>query len=193
MVALCNRSGEHLLNLIDEVLDVAKIEAGRVIVENALFEVSALVRDTVEMVRARPRAKSIELLVNRSSNVPSFACSDAAKLRQMLLNLIGNTVKFTEEDSVILRADAEPIDAGQRLLLIFEVQDTGIGIAPEDHARIFVLFVRVNKPDTQNGIGLGLSIAWHFVQMMGGPFVWTARRADQASRPLIRSDGSSPK
>lgn len=165
---IVNRSGEHLLNLIDEVLDVAKIEAGRVIVENAPFDVSTLVRDTVEMMRARARAKSIELFVNTSSNVPAFARSDAAKLRQVLVNLIGNAVKFTQEGSVILRADAQPIGAGQRLLLIFEVQDTGIGIAPEDHARIFVPFVRVNKPDTQNGTGLGLSIAWHFVQMMGG-------------------------
>jgi signal transduction histidine kinase/CheY-like chemotaxis protein len=167
-LAIVNRSGEHLLNLIDEVLDVAKIEAGRVIVENAPFGLTALVRDTVEMMRAGAGAKGIELLVNTSSSVPSSARSDAAKLRQVLINLLGNAVKFTEEGSVTLRVYAKPIDADQRLLLIFEVQDTGIGIAAEDQARIFSPFVRVGKAATQDGTGLGLSIAQQFVQMMGG-------------------------
>jgi len=167
-LAIVNRSGEHLLNLIDEVLDVAKIESGRVIVENAPFGLTALVRDTVEMMRAWAGAKGIELLVNTSSSVPSSARSDAAKLRQVLINLLGNAVKFTEEGSVTLRVDAKPIDIDQRLLLIFEVQDTGIGIAAEDQARIFSPFVRVGKTATQGGTGLGLSIAQQFVQMMGG-------------------------
>jgi len=165
---IVNRSGEHLLGLIDEVLDVAKIEAGRVTVEIAPFNLSALVRDALEMMRPRASAKSIELLMDASSNVPSFARSDAAKLRQLLVNLIGNAVKFTEEGSVTLRVDAKPIDAGHRFLLIFEVQDTGIGIAPEDQMRIFSPFVRVGKAATQDGTGLGLSIARRFVQMMGG-------------------------
>ena len=164
---IVNRSGEHLLKLIDEVLDVAKIEAGRVVVENAPFDVRALVRDAVEMMRARASAKSIELLVDASSSIPDFARSDAAKFRQMLINLLGNAVKFTEQGSVILRVDATPFDAG-RILLIFEVQDTGIGIAPEDQTRIFSPFVRVGKAATQNGTGLGLSITRQFVQMMGG-------------------------
>jgi signal transduction histidine kinase/DNA-binding response OmpR family regulator len=164
---IVNRSGEHLLDLIDEVLDVVKIEAGRVVLENAPFDVSGLVHDTVEMMRARARAKSIQLLVNSSSSVPPFACSDAGKLRQVLINLLGNAIKFTKEGSVILHVDSKPADCG-RILLIFEVQDTGIGITPADQSRIFVPFVRVGSAATENGTGLGLSIARQFVQTMGG-------------------------
>jgi signal transduction histidine kinase len=163
---IVNRSGEHLLDLIDKVLDVAKIEAGRVALEDAPFDVSALVRDAVEMMPARARAKSIELFVSASPRVPGFARSDAAKLRQIPLNLIGNAVKFTEEGSVTLRVDAKRVDA-ECILLIFEVQDTGIGTS-ENQARICSPFVRLGKTATQNGTGLRLSIARHFVQMLGG-------------------------
>jgi signal transduction histidine kinase/DNA-binding NarL/FixJ family response regulator len=164
---IVKRSGEHLLSLIDEVLDLAKIEAGRVVVENAPFDMNAVVRDTVEMVRARASEKSIGLFVSASSCVPAFARSDAAKVRQVLINLMGNAVKFTEHGSVILRMDAKAIDPGG-ILLILEVHDTGIGIAAEDQARIFAPFVRVGKPDRQKGTGLGLSITRQFVQTMGG-------------------------
>jgi CheY-like chemotaxis protein len=86
----------------------------------------------------------------------------------VLLNLLGNAVKFTERGRVILRVAAKPVDAGQRLLLIFEVQDTGIGIVPEDQVRIFTPFIQVGKAATQSGTGLGLGITRQFVQIMGG-------------------------
>ncbi len=164
---IVNRSGEDLLNLIDDVLDLAKIEAGRIVVENAPFDVLALVVGLVEMMRARARAKSIELVVNPSSSVPRFARSDSAKLRQLLVNLIGNAVKFTEEGSVVLCVDAKPIDAGHHMLA-FEILDTGIGIAAEDQTRILEPFIQVGKSTTQNGTGLGLSITRQFVHMLGG-------------------------
>jgi signal transduction histidine kinase/CheY-like chemotaxis protein len=164
---IVNRSGEHLLQLIDGVLDLAKIEAGRTVLENVPFDVSGLVAGMVEMMRVQAAAKNVELLLHRSSSVPAFVQSDAAKLRQVLINLLSNAVKFTEHGRVTLRVDAKPIDA-KRTLLIFEVQDSGIGIAPEDRQRIFTPFVRVGEHATQNGTGLGLSIARQFVQMMGG-------------------------
>jgi signal transduction histidine kinase len=117
---IVNRSGEHLLHLIDDVLDLAKIEAGRVVVENAPFDVGALVVGMMEMMRARAGAKNIEMIVNASPGVPAFARSDAAKIRQVLINLLGNAVKFTDQGSVVLRVDAKPLDP-ERFLLILEI------------------------------------------------------------------------
>jgi signal transduction histidine kinase/DNA-binding NarL/FixJ family response regulator len=164
---IVNRSGEHLLHLIDDVLDLAKIEAGRVEMENAPFDVNGLVLDVVEMMRERAGAKTLELLLNASPVVPAFVRSDAARLRQILINLLGNAVKFTHQGTVTLSVDARPLDT-ERVLLILEVQDTGIGIVPEDQARIFAPFVQVGKHVTQSGTGLGLSITGQFVKMMGG-------------------------
>ena len=162
-----NRSGEHLLSLIDDVLDLSKIEAGRIVVANAPFDVNRLVSDIAEMMSARARAKNLALTVNTSSSVPAFARSDAAKVRQVLINLLGNAVKFTSQGSVTLKVDARPFE-GERILLILEVQDTGVGIGPEDQARIFDAFVQAGQASTQKGTGLGLSITRQFVEMMGG-------------------------
>jgi signal transduction histidine kinase/CheY-like chemotaxis protein len=164
---IVNRSGEHLLHLIDDVLDLAKIEAGRVVVENAPLDVNGLVMGVVEMMRERAGIKNIGLLVDATSSVPAFARSDAVKLRQVLINLLGNAVKFTDRGSVTLRMDAKPLEP-QRTRLIIEVQDTGMGIAPEDQARIFSPFVQVDNGASNNGTGLGLTITRQFVKMMGG-------------------------
>ena len=162
-----NRSGEHLLSLIDDVLDLSKIEAGRIVVANAPFDVNGLVAGVAEMMRARARAKNLALIVHTSPGIPPFARSDAAKVRQVLINLLGNAVKFTSQGSVTLKVDARPFD-GQRILLILEVQDTGVGIAPEDQPRIFDAFVQAGQTSIHKGTGLGLRITRQFVQMMGG-------------------------
>ena len=163
---IVNRSGEHLLNLIDDVLDLAKIEAGRVVMESAPFDVSGLVVGIVEMMRERASAKNIELLLNASASVPVFARSDAAKLRQVLVNLIGNAVKYTERGRVTVHLDARQMDDRTGILLILEVDDTGIGIAPENQGRIFDAFFQAGTISTRKGTGLGLSITRQFVQMM---------------------------
>jgi CheY-like chemotaxis protein len=100
--------------------------------------------------------------------VPRFVRSDAGKLRQTLVNLIGNAVKYTERGSVTVRLDAKPFDDGRGILLMIEVEDTGVGIALEDQARIFDAFVQAGTAYTQRGTGLGLSITRQFVQMVGG-------------------------
>jgi signal transduction histidine kinase len=163
-----NRSREHLLGLINEVLDVPKIEAGHVSVESTPFDLRVLVHETVEMIRPRANLKAIELSVSVSASVPAFARSDAGKLRRVLVNLIDNAVKFAEEGAVSILVDAKPIDGSRYLLLVLEVRDTGVGIAPEDQARIFVPLVRLANTAGQRGCGLGLSIIRHFVQMMAG-------------------------
>jgi signal transduction histidine kinase len=114
---IVNRSGEHLLGLIDDVLDVAKIEAGRVALDHVSFDLNDLVRDAVGMMRARAYDKGLELFLNISPMVPRFICSDAGKLRQVLVNLIGNAVKYTERGRVTVRLD----DSTQ--------QGTGLGLS----------------------------------------------------------------
>jgi ligand-binding sensor domain-containing protein/signal transduction histidine kinase/CheY-like chemotaxis protein len=165
---IVSRSGEHLLGLIDEVLDMVKIEAGRMALDYVSFDLNNLVRDTVTMMRGRACDKGLEIFLNSSPMVPRLVCSDAGKLRQVLVNLIGNAVKFTERGSVTVRVDATRMDDSRRILLILEVEDTGIGIALDDQARIFDVFVQAGRASTQQGTGLGLSICRQFVELMGG-------------------------
>jgi signal transduction histidine kinase/ligand-binding sensor domain-containing protein/DNA-binding response OmpR family regulator len=165
---IVNRSGEHLLGLIDDVLDTAKIEAGHTKLENVSFDVTSLVRDNIDMMCARAADKGLELFLESSSRVPRFIRSDAGKLRQVLINLIGNAVKFTDHGSVTVCLDAQRIDDRSDILLILEVEDTGIGIVPEDQARIFEVFVQAGHSSSRKGTGLGLSITRQFVELMGG-------------------------
>jgi signal transduction histidine kinase/DNA-binding response OmpR family regulator len=165
---IINRSGQHLLGLIDGVLDVAKIEAGRSVVENASCDVSGLVREIMEMMQVRANEKNLQLLVDDSHELHYRVRTDASMLRHILVNLIGNALKFTEEGSVILRMDGLPEDTRNRVLLRFQVEDTGAGIAAEDQERIFEPFVQVGRPGSQQGTGLGLTITRQFVELMGG-------------------------
>jgi signal transduction histidine kinase/DNA-binding NarL/FixJ family response regulator len=163
---IVNRSGEHLLSLIDDVLDMAKIEAGRNIVEKTSFELENLLRDSVELMRPHAEEKQLKLVLDQSALIPRFVHADAGKLRQVLLNLIGNAVKYTSQGSVVVSADAKL--SGNGITLMLEVADTGIGIAPEDQVRIFDPFVQVGKKRSQKGTGLGLAISRRFVELMGG-------------------------
>lgn len=169
---IVSRGGEHLLGLIDDVLDMAKIEAGRITLDHASFNLGDLVRNNVDMLRARAHDKGLELFLHTSPMVPRVVRSDAGKLRQVLVNLIGNALKYTERGCVTVRLTAEAIDDAKpiddRILLVVEVEDTGIGIDYQDLARIFAPFVQIGRSDTQNGTGLGLSITRQFVQLIGG-------------------------
>ncbi len=170
---IVSRSGEHLLGLIDDVLDTAKIEAGRATLDKRSFDVINLLRDNIDMMRARAADRGLELFLKSSPMVPRFVRSDAGKLRQVLINLMGNAVKFTERGSVTVRLDVkrmatEPRDDSRDILLILEVEDTGIGIAQKDQARIFEVFVQAGNTSAQKGTGLGLSITQQFVHLMGG-------------------------
>ena len=165
---IITRSGEHLLSLIDDVLDVARIEAGRSVVEIASCDLKHLVHDVTDMVRMRASAKGLTLVVDQSREFPRFVETDSRKLRQVLLNLLGNAVKFTEKGSVTLRLGAARASASNPWLLTLEVEDTGPGISPEDQSRIFEPFVQAGKSSRQKGTGLGLAITRQFVEMLGG-------------------------
>jgi signal transduction histidine kinase/ligand-binding sensor domain-containing protein/DNA-binding response OmpR family regulator len=165
---IINRSGEHLLGLIDDVLDVAKIEAGILVVENAPCNLKRLVRDVTEMMQVRAAAKNLHLLVEESKSLPRFVRTDASKLREILINLIGNAVRYTERGTVTVFLLAVPESSSNRTRLRFLVEDTGIGIAPEDQMRVFEPFVQLAGRQSQKGTGLGLTIVRQYVELMGG-------------------------
>ncbi len=162
---IINRSGEHLLRLINDVLEMAKIEAGRLQLEVAPFDLGNTVRDVVEMMQLRCEEKGLRLLLDQSSEFPRYIKGDEARLRQVLLNLLSNAVKFTDQGGVTVRLGTR---ANSRQHLLIEVQDSGPGIAPEDRERLFKPFVQLTEESSRQGTGLGLAITRQFVQMMGG-------------------------
>jgi PAS domain S-box-containing protein len=163
---IINRSGEHLLTLINDVLEMAKIEAGRVQLENIPFDLGGMVRDVTDMMHVRAQEKGLRLLVDQSSAFPRYIRGDEARLRQVLINLVGNAVKFTEQGGVTVRLGVRQHITQQHLLV--EVEDSGVGIKPEDQQKIFEPFVQLGKTATQKGTGLGLTITRQFVELMGG-------------------------
>jgi PAS domain S-box-containing protein len=162
---IINRNGEHLLSLINDVLEMAKIEAGGVQLEIAPFDLGGMVRDVIEMMELRCQEKGLQLRLDQSSVFPHYIKGDMARLRQILLNLLSNAVKFTERGSVTVRLGVRD---DQQQHLVVEVEDTGQGISPEDQKRLFKPFVQLNEGTVSQGTGLGLTITRQFVQMMGG-------------------------
>ncbi len=165
---IISRSGQHLLALINDVLDMAKIDAGRIVIENAPLDLSDLASGVLDLMRLRAEDKRLNLSMVEAPGFCQFVRADGEKLRQVLLNLVGNAVKYTERGSILLRLDGEPAADSQRYKLVIEVQDTGIGIAAEDQARIFDPFVQAGKLSTYKGTGLGLAISKKYVGLMGG-------------------------
>jgi PAS domain S-box-containing protein len=162
-LATINRSGEHLLNLINDVLDMAKIETGRVVVSFRQFDVYRLLDELADLFRLRATEKGLTLLLTRDPSVPRLIETDDKKLRQILLNLLSNAVKFTEQGGVGLRAKFA--DG----LLWCDVQDTGPGILPQDLETIFEPFVQTTYGiKSKDGTGLGLAISRQFAQLLGG-------------------------
>jgi PAS domain S-box-containing protein len=159
-------SGETLLSLIEEILDFSKIEAGKLDLEARPFALSALVEEAVELLAPRAQAKGIEIASFVDERLPAHLVGDAPRLRQVLLNLAGNAIKFTEKGGVAVVV--EPGDhAGE---VRFQVRDTGIGLAPDDQARIFREFEQADSSPTRKfgGTGLGLAISRRIVERMDG-------------------------
>ncbi len=165
---IINRSGSHLLKLINDVLEVAKIESGYLNVDIAPFDLGELIRDVTEMMQIRAQEKGLRLILDQTSEFPRYIKSDEARIRQILINLINNAVKFTDQGGVTVRLGVKE-NAHHHLLI--EVEDSGPGIAPEDRTRLFEPFVQLSEDATQRGTGLGLTITRQFVNMLGGSIV----------------------
>ncbi|MES9964896.1 MAG: ATP-binding protein [Candidatus Sedimenticola sp. 20ELBAFRAG] len=164
---IINRSGHHLQQLINDVLDMSKIEAGKTWLEPENIDLGALLLDVTDMMRVRAEMKGLQLILDQTSNVPQFVRADGAKLRQILINLLSNAVKFTDSGGVSLRLDASSGKNGL-IKLKGEVQDSGKGIKAGDIERIFLPFEQLPNAFEQKGTGLGLAITRQFVELMGG-------------------------
>jgi len=162
-LAIIQRSGEHLLTLINDILDMAKIEAGRMTLQAAPFDLPALVTEVGAFFRQRACDRGLALTVAAAA-LPRMVVGDAMKLRQVLINLVGNAVKFTAQGAVALRV--EPVTGAT---IRFSVIDTGTGIAPGEMARLFEPFSQTaSGRQVQGGTGLGLALSNRFVRLMGG-------------------------
>jgi len=162
------RSGQHLLAVINDILDMSKIEAGRVELSVAAFDLRDLVSDMAAIFRLRTKTKGLLFRVEMAADVPSVVLGDGHKLRQIFTNLLSNAIKFTERGQVIWRLRSEHAsDAAWRLLV--DVEDTAPGIPAADLGRIFDAFVQTSTgARTAGGAGLGLAISREFVRLMGG-------------------------
>ncbi|WP_413173839.1 GAF domain-containing protein [Anabaena azotica] len=184
-IEIINQSGEHLLALINDVLEMSKIEAGRLTLSEIEFDLHKLLRSLEAMFQLKAQSKGLKLSFDCDSTVPHYIKADENKLRQVLINLLGNAIKFTDKGSVKMRVRA--VTGGreakeQRLTeetiisppipshtLCFEVEDTGYGIAPEEFGDLFMAFQQTRTGEkSKEGTGLGLRISQKFVQLMGG-------------------------
>jgi signal transduction histidine kinase/CheY-like chemotaxis protein len=166
---IITRSGEHLLNLINNVLEISKIESGRVELEQAVVDLHHLLQEIEIVMRFRAKEKGLSFIGERADNLPRHVVSDPGKLRQVMINLIDNAIKYTGDGGVILRAwGVEPLTPEQPRLR-FEVEDSGRGIDEKDREGIFVPFVQLaDKSPADGGSGLGLAICKQYVELMGG-------------------------
>ncbi|MBX2863362.1 MAG: response regulator [Leptolyngbyaceae cyanobacterium MAG.088] len=165
-----NRSGEHLLSLINDVLEMAKIEAGQTLIEPVAFDLHYFLQTLHDMLSVRAKSQNLHLVFDYPSDLPQYVKADERKLRQVLLNLLSNAVKFTKEGSVTLQAAAFPNPSqAQHYRFKFAVADTGPGISEENLAVIFEPFEQTEVGrNSQKGTGLGLAISRRYVRLMGG-------------------------
>ncbi|WP_299027278.1 response regulator [uncultured Thermanaerothrix sp.] len=162
-------SAENLLGLLNDILDLSKIEAGRMELETTDFNLRTVMEGVASTLAQRAASKDLELICHIPPDVPTLLRGDANRLRQILTNLVGNAVKFTEKGEVVLRVKRVS-ESPTHATLTFSVQDTGIGIPPERQAAIFERFTQADMSTTRRygGTGLGLAISAHLVELMGG-------------------------
>jgi signal transduction histidine kinase/DNA-binding NarL/FixJ family response regulator len=166
---IISRSGEYLLTLINNVLDISKIESGRVVLEQAHIDLHQLLHEMKSLMHARAEARGLRFTVEQPPDLPQYVVIDPGKLRQVLINLIGNAIKYTKNGGVVLRATVMGQETTERVRVRFEVEDTGPGIREEDRERIFFPFVQLGeRPSVEAGTGLGLAICKQYVELMGG-------------------------
>jgi PAS domain S-box-containing protein len=167
-VDVISRSGEHLLGLINDILEMSKIEAGRAVLNQEEFDFYALADDIEAMFRVKADQKQIALEFARAGAVPRFICADCGKVREVIINLLGNAAKFTDEGGISVRVEAEAGAAGECVIRV-AVRDTGCGIEPDELERAFQPFEQTRSGRFQgSGTGLGLPISRQYARMMGG-------------------------
>ena len=203
-------SGDHLLDLIDDVLEMVRIEAGRVAISPGTFNYRQMVNQVVEMLRGRCAAGRVSLLCEVAPTVPEYVVADQGKLRQVLINLLGNAAKFTSEGEIVLRSRVEHrSEANAPVRLFVDIEDTGAGIEPQALGKIFEPFEQSEAGQHRGGAGLGLPICRHHIEAMGGSIhvdstvgqgtcvhfwvpVQVGRATDVAQEPTLAAPGAEP-
>jgi PAS domain S-box-containing protein len=180
---IIRNGGEVLLNLINDILDISKIEAGEISLEYIDFDLECLIESVIKIVSPKLKGRNVELGYSFSEGVPGNFNGDPTRIRQVLLNLVGNAIKFTQEGHIAITVSTEgPELENKTRLLRISVKDTGIGIAREKHAAIFGAFVQADTSTTRKygGSGLGLFISKTIVELMGGS-IWVESGEDKGS------------
>ncbi|WP_324283136.1 ATP-binding protein [Cyanobacterium aponinum UTEX 3221] len=170
-ISIIQRSGNYLLNLINNVLDLSKIEAGKMTLNEKNFDLHALLEEIEDLLQLKAEEKGLQLNLEIDTYVPRFVCTDETKLRQVLINLVNNGIKFTEEGGVniLVSLSNQTLEMENQRYIKFAVEDTGAGIAQEDLSKVFEAFTQTEVGrNVQEGTGLGLPISRRFVQLMGG-------------------------
>ena len=180
-VQIFRRAGDNLLNLINDILDLSKVEASQLELERTGFSLNDLLEKVTEMVAGRAHEKGLALVCEIAPNVPTDLVGDPTRLRQVLLNLLGNAIKFTESGEVALRVTPDA-DSSVPTALRFTISDTGIGIPGEKLGQVFERFTQADSSTTRRfgGSGLGLTISKRLVELMGGR-IWVESRVGKGS------------
>ena len=201
-VRIFRKAGSQLLDLINDILDLSKVESGHLVLESIDFDLGEVLDKTLEMMAIRAHEKGLELALRIAPEIPTALVGDPARLRQVLINLIGNAIKFTAQGEVIVRVERDPEDAAAGALR-FAVCDTGIGVPEESRELIFAPYSQVDTSTTRKfgGSGLGLAISREVVELMqgriwaessvgaGSTFYFTARFAVGGKPPLRALSG----
>ncbi|TGE32061.1 PAS domain S-box protein [Desulfosporosinus sp. Sb-LF] len=175
-IKIINQSGEHLLTLINDILEMSKIESGRVVLNLEDFSLTDLLDDCARMFMVLILQKDLLLKVNIQSSIARYICTDGKKVRQVLINIIGNAIKFTEKGGIDIRVLSTNSRKEDQLFLIIEVEDTGCGIAPEEIGKVFEAFEQTQSGKRQgSSTGLGMPISRYYARLMGGDLTVTSR------------------
>lgn len=180
-LSMVKSSADNLLTLINDMLDFSKIEAGKLILDPAEFDLQELLAQALKLLSVRASQKGLELVWEVEKGVPDRVVGDAGRVRQIIVNLVGNAIKFTHQGEVVVRVITESHEA-DKVMPHFTIKDTGIGIAPEKRVRIFEAFTQADSSMTRKygGTGLGLAIASRLVEMMGGK-IWVESTLGEGS------------